>query len=77
MLSSPLDLKSFQLSSLTQMLSTALRQPAAAKNEDAPEPQQFPNFVLNVFRSCYLNQLLNWKGKGAAQGLLPEVEEEN
>ena len=60
-LSSPLDLKSFQLSSLTQMLSTAPRQPAAAEKEDAPDLQQF----------------LNWKGKGAAQVLLPDVEQEN
>ena len=61
MLSSPLDLESFQFSPLTQMLSTAHRQPAAAESEDAPHPQQF----------------LNWKGKGAAQVLSPDVEEEN
>ena len=59
MLSSSLDLKSFQLSSLTQMLSTAPPQPAAAEKEDAPDPQQF----------------LNWKGKGTAEMLLHKVEQ--
>ena len=57
-LSSPLDLKSFQLSTLTNILSTAPR-PSAFDN--SPDPQQFCSF----------------KEKGAAQILLPDVEEEN
>ena len=61
LLSSPLDLKSFQLSSLKQMLSTAPHQSAAAEKGDAPDPQQF----------------LKWKGKAAAETLLPDVEEES
>ena len=57
-LSSPPDLKSFQISTLTNILSTTAPPPPASAAES---DQQFSS----------------WKGKGAAQMLLPDVEEEN
>ena len=50
MLSSPLDLKSFQLSSLTQMLSTAPRQPAAAEEGGRSSSSTIPQ--LERQRCC-------------------------
>ena len=56
-----LNSKSFQVATLEQMLSTG-RQSASDENETDPESRQFHN----------------WKGnKGAAEILLPDVEEED
>ena len=55
-------LKSFQISTLTNILSTAPPPPAsaAAESDHSPDPQQFRS----------------WKGKATAEILLPDVKEE-